>query len=56
MFSECKFLKFEGEKPTTKDFDKIMEVASVVFSSDNFSDEEKKDLYMKISLMYEMYK
>lgn len=56
MFSECKFLKFEGEKPTTKDFDKIMEVASIVFSSDKFSDEDKKDFYMKISLMYEMYK
>lgn len=56
MFSECKFLKFEGEKTTTKDFDKIMEVASVVFSSDNFSSEEKKGLYMKVSLMYEMYR
>ena len=56
MFSECNFLKFEGETHTSKDFDKIMEVASVVFSSDNFSSEEKKDLYMKISLMYEMYK
>ncbi|MDB8789332.1 hypothetical protein PN398_01225 [Romboutsia sp. 1001216sp1] len=56
MFSECDFLKFDDKAPTAKDFDKIMEVASVVFSSDNFSSEEKKDLYMKISLMYEMYK
>lgn len=56
MFSECNFLKFEGEKPTSKDFDKLMEIASVVFSSDNFSSEEKKDLYMKVSLMYEMYR
>ncbi len=56
MFSECKFLKFDDKAPTAKDFDKIMEVASVVFSSDKFSDEDKKDFYMKISLMYEMYK
>ena len=56
MFSECKFLKFDDKAPTAKDFDKIMEVASVVFSSDNFSSEEKKDLYMKVSLMYEIYR
>lgn len=55
MFSECDFLKFEGEASTSKDFDKLLKLGNVVFSDDNLSDEEKKDIYMKISLMYEIY-
>lgn len=56
MFSEYDFLKFEGEKPTSKDYDKLIKFGKIVFSSDDLSDEEKKEIYMKISLMYEMYK
>lgn len=56
MFSECNFLKFEGEKPTSKDFDKLIKLGKIVFSGDNLSNEEKKDIYMKFSLMYEIYR
>lgn len=56
MFSECNFLKFEGETSTSKDFDKLIKLGKIVFSDDNLSSEEKKDIYMKISLMHEIYR
>lgn len=37
-------------------YDEIIELASIVFTSDEYSDDEKKDFYLEICEMYDMYK
>ena len=35
-------------------YDEIIELASIVFTSDEYSEEEKKEFYQEICKMYEL--
>lgn len=41
-----------GCNSISSQYDKIIELASLVFCSDKFSDLEKRELYLKITALY----